>query len=914
MTGSLDAEIILTRYLALIGNLMEENAHYHTLIDDKLDISCHYLGCLMTLCRQHLKNQTTLAICEDACARLSNAEILFDWDKFLLIDRILTSALDGDQIAAAGMHSWSNHHFRTCQLISHTLPGTREAYCFAFGAAGTVEKMLPCRLALQQISATNFRVKLHMQHGYQPSIALYHLLRGQMAGLLNSNTKNLKHVTWHQTAQRATFDIHVPLLDLARHAARRLIPSATNRREQTALVMKQFDQTFAQSEEHNRIAHQTASSQKKMRDLQYRYDTVTSHLTESLWIVNSQRQTTYVTPSIQQWLGYSRRQFQALTIERLFAPDAAKHLQSSLNKLSAPNNATSTITTELKHSDGYWLPAEIEFQSQLESGGNSHAIVIVARSLSAVHDLQSEIQEAAANYATLFHHSSEAILLVNHKNEITASNKATNTIFGFSPQELHGRSLADLLPALTSRTDTSSVLNEQSSDADHISGTAGTRMQQKSDKKPRQAFSGQHKNGQTIPVEVFVNRQYLQGQHQSTVIIRDNSRHIQIQNEQQALQYQLLAAQKMEAVGHLAGGIAHDFNNLLVAINGYSELCLEPTLRTAERHGYLIQIQNAGRLAADMTHKLLTFSRPQEAERSVIDINDLIVNLDLLIRRLLPANIDILINRSTDKALVLADSSQIEQVIINLVINARDAMLEPGCLSINTDRQLIKDINSVTDRKIQPGYYVTISIADSGTGISEKDLEHIFKPFFTTKPEGMGTGLGLSLVDDIIRQHRGFITILSTQGGGSTFRVHLPASHDSPPQTPGKDRRKLIGGTETLLLVEDSDHVRDLARLILRGVGYNVIEARDGDEALRIFKTQHKRIDLVIMDVVLPKIGGWQTAEHMRAISPSVRLIYTSGYPYNGTHTRFIVEQGLDFIQKPYSTDLLCERIRHHLK
>ena len=899
--------------MALTGNLMEENARYHTLIDDQPDISCHYLGCFMMLCRQHLKSQTTLAICEDACAHLSNPEILFDWDRFLLIDRILTSALDGDQIAAAGMHSWSSRHFRTCQLISQTLPGMGEAYRFAFGAAGTIEKMLPCRLELQQISARYFRVKLHMQHGYQPPIALYHLLRGQMASLLNSNAKNLKHVTWRQTAQRVTFDIHVPLLDLARHTARRLIPSANNRRERTALLMQQFDQTFAQSEENNRIAHQIAGSQKKMRDLQYRYDTVTSHLTESLWIVNSQHETTYVTPSIQQWLGYSRSQFRALTIERLFTPDAAKHLQSSLNKLNAPNNAISTLTTELKHSDGYWLPAEIEFQSQLENGRNSPAIVIVARSLSAVHHLQSEIQEAAANYATLFQHSSEAILLVNHKNEITASNKSSTAIFGFSPQELHGRGLADLLPALTSRADTSSVLNEQPKDTDHLSGTTGARMQQNGDKKPRQTFSGQHKNGQTIPVEVSVNRQYLQGQYQSTVIIRDNSRHVQTQNEQQALQYQLLAAQKMEAVGHLAGGIAHDFNNLLVAINGYSELCLEPTLSTAERQGYLTQIQNAGRLAADMTHKLLAFSRPQEAERSVIDINDLIVNLDLLIRRLLPANIDIHINRNTDKALVLADSSQIEQVIINLMINARDAMLEPGCLSINTDRQLITDINSVTDREIQPGYYVVIAIVDSGTGISEKDLEHIFKPFFTTKPEGMGTGLGLSLVDDIIRQHRGFITIINTQGGGSTFRVHLPASHDSTQQTLGKDRRKIIGGIETLLLVEDSDHVRDLARLILRGVGYNVIEARDGDEALTIFKAQHKRIDLVIMDVVLPKMGGRQASERMRAISPSVRLIYTSGYPYNGVHTRFIVEQGHDFIQKPYSTDLLCERIRHHL-
>ncbi|NQV66217.1 MAG: PAS domain S-box protein [SAR86 cluster bacterium] len=908
MTASDYVEIIQIRHVALTGNLMEENARYHPLIVEKPDVSCHYLDCLMALCRQHFKNASALAVCEAAYIYLSDPSKLFDWDKFLLIDKALTSNLDNDEIAAAGMRSWNSHQFRTCQLISQSLTGTQEAYRFAFGAAGTIEKMLPCRLELQQISPRYLRVNLQMQHGYQPSTALYHLLRGQMACLLTSHTKNLKQVTWHQTANLVTFDIHVPLINLAWHLVRKFAPSANSRREQMVMLMTQFDQTFAQREANTRLMRQSANAKKKLADMQYRYDTVTNHLTESLWVVNSNRQTTFVTPSIQQWLGYSRQQFLALPIERLFSPAAAQHLQLSLNKLSTQSHASSTMTTELRHCDGYWLPAEIECQSQPKINRSSQGIVIIARSLSAVHNLKSEIREVAANYATLFQQSPEAILLIDHRNEITASNQSATDIFGFSQQELKGKSLADLLPDLTSRGDTSRTLDEQLDD------TAGIGMQPNGLKKTRRTIHGRHKKGSSIPVEVSVNRQHrqhLEGHDQYTVIIRDNSKHIQRRNEQQALQYQLLAAQKMETVGQLAGGIAHDFNNLLVAINGYAELCQAPTLGTAERHDYLSQIQHAGRLAADMTHKLLAFSRPQKTEYSVIDINNLIVNLDLLIRRLLPANIDVHISKTTDMALVLADPSQIEQVIINLMINARDAMFEPGCLSITTDRQLITEAD--TDHEIQPGNYIVISIVDSGTGISEKDLEHIFKPFFTTKPEGMGTGLGLSLVADIIKQHRGFIKILSTQGGGSTFRVHLPACHARPLQKTNKDRRKIVGGTETLLLVEDNDHVRDLARLILRGVGYNVIEARDGDEALTIFKAQHKGIDLVVMDVVLPKMGGRQASERMRAISPNVRLIYTSGYPYNGTHTRFIIEQGHDFIQKPYSTDLLCERIRHHL-
>jgi two-component system cell cycle sensor histidine kinase/response regulator CckA len=206
-----------------------------------------------------------------------------------------------------------------------------------------------------------------------------------------------------------------------------------------------------------------------------------------------------------------------------------------------------------------------------------------------------------------------------------------------------------------------------------------------------------------------------------------------------------------------------------------------------------------------------------------------------------------------------------------------------------------------------------LAISDSGTGISQPVLDHIFEPFFTTKPEGQGTGLGLAVVKEIVAQHQGYISIASTEGQGSTFEVFLPACTDQYPATQEESRPRITGGTESLLLVEDSDPVRDLARLILRGVGYRVIEARDGVEAMEIYAAQHQNIDLVILDVVLPRLGGRQVMAQMQAINPAIKLVFTSGYAYRGLHTNFIHAQGLPFIQKPYSTDVLCERIRHLL-
>jgi two-component system cell cycle sensor histidine kinase/response regulator CckA len=584
--------------------------------------------------------------------------------------------------------------------------------------------------------------------------------------------------------------------------------------------------------------------------LQDKYDTITRHMTEAVCVLDNRQHIIFATPSIERWLGYTPKRLQSLTITQILAPTCARRFMHQLDAHNVKTSGPTVVDVEFIHQDGYTLPAEIEYQRNAENG-----LIIVARSLSHISD-----------------------------------NNATQRIFGYDQQSLIGKPLSMLLPGLS---DDRSPIIERNGGI-----------------HPWQIQQGCHRDGQQIPVEINLNRQQQQGLQLTTVIVRDISHRTRGDTERSLLQQQLQAAQRMEAVGQLTSGVAHDFNNLLVAINGYTDLCLKQNIKKATRDGYLNEIHLAGKLAAELTNKLLAFSRPQVSQTSTVDLNQVIANIELLIRRLLPNNIDIDIDTTTQATWVRANPGQLEQVILNLVINARDAITDVGHLQIVTRRLNIDSDSEAPDPSMSAGTYIQLIIIDSGTGMTSEALTHLFKPFFTTKPEGLGTGLGLSVVHDIIKQHQGAIQVDSQPGQGSRFSIYLPAGNAGEPPLTATLPAKIMGGTETLLLVEDSQPVRDLARLILRGVGYNVIEASDGPEALDIFAARHEQISLVIMDVVMPRMGGQQAMHEMRKLAPDMRLVFTSGYEYNGIHTKFVVEQGLPFISKPYSTDVLCERIR----
>jgi PAS domain S-box-containing protein len=377
---------------------------------------------------------------------------------------------------------------------------------------------------------------------------------------------------------------------------------------------------------------------------------------------------------------------------------------------------------------------------------------------------------------------------------------------------------------------------------------------------------------------------------------------------------QLRQAQKMEAVGQLAGGIAHDFNNLLTAILSYCDLLLDEVRQGDPIRADVEQIRQAGQRAAGLTRQLLAFSRRQVLQPKVLSLNTVVAETDGMLRRLIGA--DIVLEMSYDPGLwyALADPGQIEQVLMNLVVNARDAMPQGGRLTVSTSNREYTADSSTRPNGVRVGSYVALEVRDTGVGIEPANHARIFEPFFTTKDPGKGTGLGLSTVYGIVQQSGGHITVDSAPGRGATFTVFLPRHIGSEPAAVSKvDRRRLPGGTETLLLVEDEAAVRSSARRLLERQGYQVLEARHGADALRIVEESGRPIDLVVTDLVMPEMGGKELAERLRAHRPGLKVLFMSGYTEKAIAAGGVMPPNTGFVEKPFTVEQLMRRLREIL-
>ncbi len=380
--------------------------------------------------------------------------------------------------------------------------------------------------------------------------------------------------------------------------------------------------------------------------------------------------------------------------------------------------------------------------------------------------------------------------------------------------------------------------------------------------------------------------------------------------ERKKLEQQLLQAQKMESIGVLAGGVAHDFNNLLTGISGFGQILKESIPADDELSKESIeQVLKAAERASELTRSLLAFSRKQVINPNPVNIDTIISNTSKLIKRIIGEDIDFSIAFSNKDLLVKADAGQMEQVIINMATNARDAMPNGGSLSISTKQVVVKEGKEALCDLSAPGKYALISISDTGSGIDRKSLERLFEPFYTTKEVGKGTGLGLSIVHGIIKQHDGSVLVSSEPGKGTTFRIYLPLIDDRVVCDQSNTPSQPAGGTETLLIVEDEKVVRVLLQRILERAGYKVILAGDGEEALERFKEQHD-ISLVLSDVVMPKKNGKEILEEIRRIKPEIKAVFISGYTADIMHSKGILEKDVDFIAKPCLKADLLRKVR----
>ena len=392
------------------------------------------------------------------------------------------------------------------------------------------------------------------------------------------------------------------------------------------------------------------------------------------------------------------------------------------------------------------------------------------------------------------------------------------------------------------------------------------------------------------------------------VIFRDVS-------DRRRLEAQILQSQKMEAMGQLAGGVAHDFNNLLTVINGYSELQLQILAADNPVRADLEEILKAGNMAKGLTSQLLAFSRKQVFETKVISINDLIVHMDKMFRRLIRENIELRVFPAPELGSVKADPASLEQVLTNLVVNACDAMPQGGKLVIETKNVILDDEYARYHPEVAAGEYVLLAVSDTGSGMSEEVKKRIFEPFFTTKEKGKGTGLGLATSYGIIKQSGGNLTVYSEIGYGTTFKIYLPRFHAlAETLFSAKKAEDLPHGHEAILIVEDEILVRGFTCRVLREQGYQAFEASNGEEGLLVAQNlSSKKIDLLVTDMVMPQIGGRELANRLKVIWPEMRVIFTSGYTENITiyHESFGPMQG--FLQKPFSPLELAVKVREIL-
>ena len=381
-----------------------------------------------------------------------------------------------------------------------------------------------------------------------------------------------------------------------------------------------------------------------------------------------------------------------------------------------------------------------------------------------------------------------------------------------------------------------------------------------------------------------------------------------------ALEAQLFQAQKMEAVGTLAGGIAHDFNNLLQVIQGYTEVLQNEVGRNKSRTEALRKIHRSAKRGADLTRQLLTFSRKVQSERRPLDLNREVEQVKRLLERTIPKMIEIELYLSESPAVVSADPIQIEQAIMNLAVNAKDAMPEGGKIVIETERVRLDQQFCKSHLGAQPGEYVLLSISDTGHGIDQEILEHVFEPFYTTKDVGRGTGLGLAMVYGIVKNHEGYILCYSEVSTGTTFKIYLPAMEQSGQSEKPVEAEDLFkGGDETILVVDDEEYIRELVVELLTDAGYKVLTATDGEGALKLYGKKQRNIDLIILDLVIPGMGGKKCYEEILKVNPRAKILIVSGYSANGPGKDAIEAGAKAFVGKPFDVSHLLETIREIL-
>ncbi len=539
---------------------------------------------------------------------------------------------------------------------------------------------------------------------------------------------------------------------------------------------------------------------------------------------------------------------------------------------------------------------EIEFKPTLMDDGT---IIMIFSDITERKRAEEELRESEEKYHLVVEHANQGILIVQN-GMVKFSNPKASEILGYSREELESEPFTQFI-----HPDDKEMVIEN-----HLKRLQGEEL-------PHiHTVKALDKSDNLKWLEVNVALITWEKRPATLNFLTDITERKRAEEEMSTLQEQFRHSQRMEAIGRLAGGIAHDFNNLLTIIKGYSQLSLHELKEDNPLKGNLEEINRASEKAADLTRQLLTFSCSQMMEMKVIDLNNILRNLDNMLRRVIGEDVELITFLADDLGRIKTDPGQIEQVIMNLVVNAKDAMPSGGKLAIETANVELDEVYARSHIGVKPGRYVMLLVSDTGVGMAPEVKKRAFEPFFTTKEKDKGTGLGLSTVYGIVKQSGGNIWVYSEPGYGTTFKIHLPRVNEPWGIEEGKEKQveeELPRGYETILVVEDNEEVRKVTARILKMQGYSVLEAPNEDDVFSIYNKHDGPIHLMVTDVVMPKMHGPELVRRLSSSYPEMKVIYMSGYLENVISHHGILERGMNYIQKPFTANELARKVREVL-